>query len=400
MRKLAVVIVNYNVKHYVEQCLMSLRRALEGIDADVYVVDNHSSDNSVSFLSSRFDDIHLIRCNHNQGFARANNIAIAQSESEYVLLLNPDTIVGEHALRDTLAFMDGHPKAGALGVCMLKANGEKAMESRRGLPTPMVAFYKMCGLCARYPNSKRFGRYYMSGLSWDEAAQIDVVSGACFLARRSALDKIGFLDEDFFMYGEDIDLSYRILKGGFENWYYPVNILHYKGESTQKTSYQYVHVFYEAMLIFFKKHYAHSSLFLTVPIKIAIYMKAFVALVNMRVERVKESLGFRSSRPSEPPLYVFLGSPEMLAQCRKLASGNGLQAQFVEATEASHPDGHLSMLADLPSHGKMVYFVYDVCSYSFDTIFRLFSSQPLPNVSLGTYNQHTQTIITNSEILQ
>ncbi|MBR4698893.1 MAG: glycosyltransferase, partial [Prevotella sp.] len=188
MKKLAVVIVNYNVKHYVEQCLLSLRRALVDIDAEVYVVDNHSRDGSVDFLSSKFNDIKIIRCNHNQGFARANNIAIGQSESEYVLLLNPDTIVGEHTISDTLAFMDAHPKAGGLGVCMLKANGEKAMESRRGLPTPMVAFYKMCGLCARFPNSKRFGRYYMSGLSWKEAAQIDVVSGAFFLARRSALN--------------------------------------------------------------------------------------------------------------------------------------------------------------------------------------------------------------------
>ena len=400
MKKLAVVIVNYNVKHYVEQCLLSLRRALVGIDAEVFVVDNHSRDGSVSFLSSKFDDINIIRCNHNQGFARANNIAIGQSESEYVLLLNPDTIVGERTLSETLAFMDEHPKAGGLGVCMLKANGEKAMESRRGLPTPMVAFYKMCGLCARFPNSKRFGRYYMSGLSWEEAAQIDVVSGAFFLARRSALDEIGFLDEDFFMYGEDIDLSYRLLKGGFENWYFPTNILHYKGESTQKTSFQYVHVFYDAMLIFFRKHYSHSSLFLTIPIKIAIYAKAAAALTRMKVEKIRKSLGFRTNRPTEPPLYVFLGSTGMIEECGKIARENGLKAQFVEATESEKPDGHLSMLPELQSSEKFTYVVYDVNSYSFETIFKFFSSHPLPNVYLGTYNETTHTIITDNEILQ
>ena len=400
MKKLAVVIVNYNVKHYVEQCLLSLRRALVDIDAEVYVVDNHSRDGSVDFLSGRFNDIKIIRCNHNQGFARANNIAIGQSESEYVLLLNPDTIVGEHTISDTLSFMDAHPKAGGLGVCMLKANGEKAMESRRGLPTPMVAFYKMCGLCARFPNSKRFGRYYMSGLSWEEAAQIDVVSGAFFLARRSALNQIGLLDEDFFMYGEDIDLSYRLLKGGFENWYYPTSILHYKGESTQKTSFQYVHVFYDAMLIFFKKHYSHSSLFLTIPIKIAIYIKAFAALMNMQVEKMKKSLGFRTSRPADSPLYVFLGSKEMIAECGKIARGNGLQAKYVELSETEKPEGHLPMLDEFKASDKLIYVVYDVNSYTFEDVFQLFSSHPLPNVYLGTYNEMTHTIITDNEILQ
>lgn len=400
MKKLAVVIVNYNVKHYVEQCLISLRRALADVDADVYVVDNHSRDGSAAFLLSRFDDIKLIRCNHNQGFARANNIAIGQSESEYVLLLNPDTIVGEQTIKETLAFMDDHPKAGGLGVCMLKSNGEKAMESRRGLPTPMVAFYKMCGLCARFPNSKRFGRYYMSGLSWEHAAQIDVVSGAFFLTRRSVLDKVGFLDEDFFMYGEDIDLSYRILKGGFENWYFPTYILHYKGESTQKTSFQYVHVFYDAMLIFFRKHYAHSSVFLSIPIKLAVYAKAAIALAKMQFVKMRKSLGFRTSKPATPPLYVILGSKESISQCEHIVRGNGLQARFVEATSATMPDGHLSMMDDFQDVSKTYYVVYDVGSYSYDAIFRLFSAHPLPNVLLGTYDEKTQTIITEREVMQ
>ena len=226
MKKLTVVIVSYNVKYYLEQCLFSVQRALEGIDGEVVVVDNHSHDDTVAYISSRFPDVKLVDSMHNLGFARANNIAIRQTESQYVLLLNPDTIVGERVLREALSFMDDHPQAGGVGVQMQNADGTKAMESRRGLPTVLTAFYKMCGLCRRYPHSRRFGRYYMSYLSWDEPHQIEVISGAFCLLRRAALDRIGLLDETFFMYGEDIDLSYRLLKGGFENWYLPLQILH------------------------------------------------------------------------------------------------------------------------------------------------------------------------------
>ena len=209
MKKITVVIVSYKVKDYLCQCLLSLRRALVGIDAEVCVVDNHSDDGTVDFLREKFPEIKVFASPHNLGFARANNLAIRQTASEFVLLLNPDTFVGEQTIRQSLDFMDEHAQAGGLGVRMLKTDGSDALESRRGLPTPMVAFYKMVGLCARYPQHRRFGQYYMGYLSWDEAARIEVVSGAYCLLRRKALDEIGLLDEDFFMYGEDIDLSYR-----------------------------------------------------------------------------------------------------------------------------------------------------------------------------------------------
>ena len=241
--KLTVVIVNYNVKYYIEQCLNSLEKALEGIESEIFVVDNHSEDDSVGYLRKRFEYVNIIESNRNLGFARANNIAIRRSSGEYILLLNPDTFVCENTIRGALEFSDKHLNAGGVGVKMYNADGTVAMESRRGLPTPMTSFYKMCGLCAKFPKSKRFGRYYMSYLDWDKPAKIDVVSGAFFLVRRSALDKVGLLDTDFFMYGEDIDLSYRLLKGGFDNWYLPFQILHYKGESTHKTSFRYVHAY-------------------------------------------------------------------------------------------------------------------------------------------------------------
>ncbi|HEY9551474.1 MAG TPA: glycosyltransferase family 2 protein, partial [Prevotella sp.] len=223
--KISVVIVSYNVKHYLAQCLYSLRKALEGIEAEVYVVDNHSHDGTIDYLKDRFPELKLIESQHNNGFACANNMALRRCRGEYVLLLNPDTVVAEHTIARSIAFMEAHPQAGGAGVKMLMANGKPARESRRGLPTPMTAFYKMCGLCAKYPHHRRFGKYYMGYLPWDEPARIEIVSGAYCLLRRSVLDEIGFLDEDFFMYGEDIDLSYRILKAGFENWYLPYPIL-------------------------------------------------------------------------------------------------------------------------------------------------------------------------------
>ena len=277
MKKLTVVIVNYNVKDYAGQCLCSLRRALAGIDAQVVVVDNHSRDGSVEYLSREFPEVTVIAGRHNLGFARANNLAIADTASEYVLLLNPDTIVGETTLHEALGFMDAHADAGSLGVRMLQADGSDARESRRGLPRPVVAFYKMVGLCSRFPHSRRFARYYMGHLPWDAPACIEVVSGAFCLLRREAIDRVGLLDEDFFMYGEDIDLSYRLLKGGYHNYYLPAKILHYKGESTQHSSFRYVHVFYGAMLIFFRKHYGGMSRLLALPIKTAIYLKASLA---------------------------------------------------------------------------------------------------------------------------
>lgn len=397
MKKLTVVIVSYNVKDYLAQCLLALRPALSGLDAEVCVVDNHSGDGTVAFLREKFPEIKLIASNRNEGFARANNLAIRQTESQYVLLLNPDTFVGEQTIRHSLDFMDEHPEAGALGVRMLKSDGSDALESRRGLPTPTVAFYKMSGLCARYPQHRRFGQYYMGYLPWNEAAKIEVISGAyCFL-RREALEKVGLLDEDFFMYGEDIDLSYRLLKGGYENWYLPAKILHYKGESTQKSSFRYVHVFYKAMLIFFRKHYSQMSLLLSLPIQITIYGKAFTTLLQLQMSKLRRFLGFVEPRRPQLPLYLFLAAPENLGKCRKLAENNGLEARFVEVDADTLRDGHLDI--EKPEN-RPVYAVYDTSAYRFETILEIFSRQPDKNITIGTYFPQNNTLITAEDILK
>ena len=280
-KKISIVIVSYNVCQLLDECLQSVGRALDGIEGEVYVVDNNSTDRTVEMLQPKYPQVHFIANQHNVGFARANNQAIRQSDSEYVLLLNPDTVVFEPTLRGCLEFMDQHPEAGGTGVRMLTRDGNPAPESRRAVPTPWVSMLKMLGFTRRY---------YMSHLPWDQPSQIEVVSGAFCLLRRKALDQVGLLDEDFFMYGEDIDLSFRLLKGGWQNWYLPFDIIHYKGESTEKTSFRYVHVFYQAMLIFFRKHYGHLSLLFTLPVKVAIYFRAFLALLQMMPQRLRNFL--------------------------------------------------------------------------------------------------------------
>lgn len=411
--KLSVIIVNYNVKYYLDQCIRSVLRAFEEMKktsssassvnedvAEIIVVDNHSADGSVDYLEQRYPQklypmVRFVRSAHNLGFARANNIAIRQSRGEYVLLLNPDTIVGEDALKASVDFMDAHEDAGAVGVRMLGAQGRRAMESRRGLPTPMVSFFKMLGFCNRWPHHRLFGKYYMGYLPWDEPSQIEVVSGAYCMLRRKALDEVGLLDEDFFMYGEDIDLSYRVLKGGYHNYYLPVDILHYKGESTQKSSFRYVHVFYEAMLIFFRKHYSGMTFLLSLPIKTAIYAKALMALVGMLSDRMRKSLGFFAPSAEGVQHYVFVGSQEMQDACCDIARRLGLDAEFhdsevledkSEATWSEKNDNVLVLDADSMSYADML-----------KRMSRL--SDMNVNVTLGTYSKEIGKIITDREIL-
>lgn len=254
---------------------------MHGIDGDVWVVDNNSVDGSVEMVAQKFDWVKVIANTENTGFSKANNQAIKASKGEYVLLLNPDTVVEEDSFSKCIAFMDSHPDAGALGVRMVDGRGNFLPESKRGLPTPEVALYKMFGLNKVFPKSKKFGRYHLGFLPEKETNEVEVLAGAYMFMRREALEKVGLLDEAFFMYGEDIDLSYRIIKGGYKNYYFPeTSIIHYKGESTKKGSANYVKIFYQAMVIFARKHYSGSkSSLLIFLINTFIYLRAFAALI-------------------------------------------------------------------------------------------------------------------------
>lgn len=382
--KLTVIIVNYNVKYFVEQCLISVERALQGLEGEVFVVDNHSQDGSIDYLKPRFPWVKFIESNHNNGFAKANNMAIRQSEGQYLLLLNPDTFVAEDVLRKAVDFMDGHPKAGGVGVRMHNSDGTLAMESRRGLPTPMVSFLKMLG---------RSDRYYMTHLSWNEPARIDIISGAFCMVRREAIDAVGMLDEDFFMYGEDIDLSYRLLKGGYENWFLPLDILHYKGESTHKSSFRYVHVFYQAMLIFFRKHYSHLSLLITLPIKFAICFRAMMACVMTMYWNMRKSLGF-IDRSHTQTVYLFKGSDEMIAECRELARRKGL-TEIAECREQACRKG----LTEASGSLQPTCIVYDTDTYSFTQLLSEAANAVQP-LKIGTYSRRTKVLITQAEVIR
>jgi len=280
--KLSVVIVNYNVKYFLEQCLISVFKAGYGIEMEVFVVDNASADGSCQMVKQRFPEVKLIENKVNDGFAVANNQAIRQSVGEYVLLLNPDTVVEEDTFVKCIAFMDSHSNAGSLTVKMIDGKGRYLPESKRGLPSPMVSFFKIFGFAKLFPRSKVFARYYLGHLDENATNKIEILPGAFMFIRRSVLDKVGLLDESFFMYGEDIDLSYRILKGNYDNYYYPkTRIIHYKGESTKKGSINYVLLFYKAMVQFARKHFTQKNarVYMSV-VFLAIYLEPFYQFLN------------------------------------------------------------------------------------------------------------------------
>ncbi len=230
------------------------------MEHEVWVVDNASVDDSVEWVKAQYPEVKLIANEHNLGFSKANNQAIRKSQSEYVILLNPDTVVEEDSLRACIDFMDSHPDAGALGIRMIDGSGTFLPESKRGLPTPWVAACKTLRLHKLFPSVKAFNGYYLSYLDERENHAVDVLSGAFMLLRRSVLDEVGLLDEDYFMYGEDVDLSYRITKAGYRNYYYAgSSIIHYKGESTKKGSLNYIVTFYKAMILFAQKHYSKQQ---------------------------------------------------------------------------------------------------------------------------------------------
>lgn len=284
--QLSVIIVNYNVKYFIEQALYSVERAVNNMDAEVIVVDNASQDGSTELIKKRFPNVKLICNEKNTGFAKANNQAITEAKGKYILLLNPDTVIPEDALEKCATYMEQHNDAGALGVKMMDGQGNFLPESKRALPTPMVSFYKIFGLSELFPKSKKFARYHLGYLDKNENHEIDVLAGAYMFIRKEALEKSGVFDEDFFMYGEDIDLSYRIQQSGYKVMYFSeVEILHYKGESTKRGSLNYVRIFYNAMIIFAKKHFSgkRAKLYSRL-INFAVYLRAAMSMLRRFAE--------------------------------------------------------------------------------------------------------------------
>ncbi|NQV03146.1 MAG: glycosyltransferase, partial [Bacteroidia bacterium] len=286
--QLSIIIVNYNVKYFVEQCIHSIQKAVNGLTAEVFVVDNNSVDGSVRMIREKFPEVHLIENKDNKGFSKANNQAIRKAEGEYILILNPDTILEDDTLTKCVTFMDEHPDAGGLGVKMIDGKGKFLPESKRGLPSPSVAFFKMFGFSSLFPKSKLFNKYHLGYLDKNKIHEVDILAGAFMMLRKTVLNEIGLLDEEFFMYGEDIDLSYRITKAGYKNYYFPgTRIIHYKGESTKKSSVNYVFFFYNAMIVFARKHFSQKNarIYSTL-INFAIYLRATITIVTRFLTRI------------------------------------------------------------------------------------------------------------------
>ncbi len=301
--ELSVIIVSFNVRYYLKQCLISVIKASENIDYEIFVIDNNSVDDSCLMIEKEFPEIVLIKNKTNIGFSAANNKAIKLAKGRFILLLNPDTLVENDTFTKCINFIDTHPDAGAVGVRMINGEGKFLRESKRSLPTPGTAFFKTFGFSYLFPRSRLFNMYYLSHIDSFETCQADVISGAFMFMRRETLNKTGLLDEDFFMFGEDIDLSYRFSQAGYNNYYFPdAQIVHFKGRSSAKDNSSDLLHFYKAMRIYLWKRHSEGKLsFWIYIITPAIYFREGLALIN----RFLRILFHRLSLKIKPPHELF-----------------------------------------------------------------------------------------------
>ena len=283
---ISIIIVSYRVKYFLEQTIRAAQEALNGIDGEIIVVDNNSPDDTMTFVKPRFPDVKFVENKTNPGFAKANNQGIDMAQGEFTLILNPDTIITVDSIKEPLAWMRSHPKCGAIGVHMIDGDGCFLPESKRAFPSPWVSFCKIFGLSKLFPKSRIFAKYHLRFLDEHKPHAVDILAGAYMLCRTSLLRQLKGFDEDFFMYGEDIDLSYRMVQAGYENWYLPVDMIHYKGESTKKDSMQYVRVFYNAMLIFYRKHFPRFRVVVYPFIKLGVWVRQSLAMAKRLLKRV------------------------------------------------------------------------------------------------------------------
>lgn len=299
---LSIIIVNYNVKHFLEQCLYSVSKAIAASsgnanagEVEVIVIDNNSRDNSLNYLQPKFPGIRFIANTVNLGFAKACNQGVKQASGKYILFLNPDTILPENCFQKCIAFLESHPDAGAAGIKMLDGSGRFLKESKRSFPSPLTSLFKLSGMSTLFPHSKIFSRYHLGHLDPDKDHEVDVLAGAFLMVRKEVLDITGGFDEIFFMYGEDVDLSYRIQKTlnpvtgtYYKNYYFSGSpVIHFKGESTKRESMNYVRMFYKAMSIFVRKHYGGSRAgFFNFMIQLAIWMRAVMAGTGRFIRRI------------------------------------------------------------------------------------------------------------------
>ncbi|MEO7802347.1 MAG: glycosyltransferase family 2 protein [Ginsengibacter sp.] len=337
------MIANYNVKFFLEHCLSSLVKATTNITTEIFVVDNNSTDGSKHYFQGKFPNVIFIWSKENHGFAKANNLALERASGKYVLFINPDVIVGEHTITACLDFFERTAGAGALGVKMLDGSGAFLKESKRGFPSPATSFFKLSGLSNLFPHSQTFSKYYLGHLDENKDHVVDVLAGAFMLVKKEVLDTTGSFDEAFFMYGEDIDLSFRIHQAGFKNHYLSnPAIIHFKGESTQKRSESYVKHFYGAMIIFVHKHYSgFKAKWYTKLIDIIIIIKA--ATVKFGVNRKKP---LAEPEETAPGNLVVIGSSDECDSVLSIIKSAEIKANILGRVTPQSLD-------DLPNIGKI-----------------------------------------------
>jgi N-acetylglucosaminyl-diphospho-decaprenol L-rhamnosyltransferase len=257
---LTVVILSFNTRALLDECLTSVLENCASIAAEVCVVDSGSTDGSIELVRERFPTAELTVTSGFGGFSHANNLVLRRAAGRYALLLNSDTRLEGDALRRVVTYMDEHPDVGVLGVKLVKDDGTLDLACRRGFPTPSAAMYRLLGLSRLFPKSPRFGRYNLTYLDPDVTAEVDSVCGAFMLVRGTAMAQVGLLDEQFYFYGEDLDWALRFHKAGWKVVYYPeVTVLHHKGQTSRKQSERLLREFYRAMRLFYRKHYAREN---------------------------------------------------------------------------------------------------------------------------------------------
>ena len=347
--KLSVIIVNYNTKYFLEQCLHAVLSAARNANVEVIVVDNNSSDGSMKYLPPLFPGVRFIESVQNLGFGKANNLALKSARGEYILFLNPDTIVPEDCLENCLGFLDANAAAGALGIKMIDGSGRFLPESKRSFPTTSSSFYKLSGLSSLFPASKHFNQYSVGYLDPNENHKVEVLAGAFLMIKKKVLDQAGGFDEAFFMYGEDIDLSYRIQQAGFENWYFGgSSIIHFKGESTKKQSLKYLKMFYNAMIVFVNKHYpGKRAVLMRSVLKTGITLRGIAGWLFLSAPKKKQ--------PNTPPVIVVVGSMEDFNDCKAIL---GTEAKYdVPVIHQSTP------APDDIANNSMIIFCNGTCTY-------------------------------------
>lgn len=392
MIDVSIIIVSYNVRHFLEQCLRSVYASQGQLELEIFVVDNASSDNTLGFLREQFPraehpELHLVNNVRNVGFGRANNQALAHAKGRYVLFLNPDTVLTEHTLTDCVTFADSHADMGALGVMQLHSNGEFALESRHGIPTPWRAFCQMSGLSSLFPATKTFDGYHMRFFNNAAAAPIEIASGAFMLIPRGALEEIGGFDERFFMYCEDVDLCYRLLQSGRQNFYLPTPILHYKGASTRRGSFRYVHTFYSAMLIFFNKHYAKSARLMSPLIRLGIYLRGLISYAGKKLLALRHFLAPRLGTRAERQVYFGRHTSEVKALAKTL--GFDIVCYATDSHDFKTNENAYAIPPDC------VHVIFDLGCFSRDEVLEWFRRSDHRH-HIGMYSPESRTLIGGS----